>query len=279
MRGKVEIIWLEDNLKNREHISRIKSVREIIEKKGYDSNIEEISELETAKQMLTDPERRVDFFISDYNLGVGETGLEYLLEIRRKGLYKQFFILYSKNEYNEIRNGVIDKLKENNIELFCNFTFISLANSSPQMIKQEFSKAVDISLSRWDELNAIRGLYMCEHAELELLLREKYSCFDENKTYKDLFYRLKKSTTPAYLKRSKKIYEDWSELIEYRNLLAHTLEGYDIKSGFYIKSALNEQIIIYENQLDKYRLDLKNLKKKIIFLIINPNRPFPHEWH
>ena len=229
MRGKVEIIWLEDNLKNREHISRIKSVREIIEKKGYDSNIEEISELETAKQMLTDPERRVDFFISDYNLGVGETGLEYLLEIRRKGLYKQFFILYSKNEYNEIRNGVIDKLKENNIELFCNFTFISLANSSPQMIKQEFSKAVDISLSRWDELNAIRGLYMCEHAELELQLREKYSCFDENKTYKDLFYRLKISTTPAYLKRSKKIYEDWSELIEYRNLLAHTLEGYDIK--------------------------------------------------
>lgn len=108
MRGKVEIIWLEDNLKNREHTSRIKSVREIIEKKGYDSNIEEISELETAKQMLTDPERRVDFFISDYNLGVGETGLEYLLEIRRKGLYKQFFILYSKNEYNEIRNGVID---------------------------------------------------------------------------------------------------------------------------------------------------------------------------
>ena len=187
--------------------------------------------------------------------------------------------MYSKNEYNEIRNGVIDKLKENNIELFCNFTFISLANSSPQMIKQEFSKAVDISLSRWDELNAIRGLYMCEHAELELLLREKYSCFDENKTYKDLFYLLKKSTTPAYLKRSKKIYEDWSELIEYRNLLAHTLEGYDIKNGFYIKSTLNEQIIIYENQLDKYRLDLKNLKKKIIFLIINPNRPFPHEWH
>ena len=275
MRGKVEVIWLEDNLTNREHLSRVNSIRKIIEMKGYDSNIEEINDLKKAKEMLLDPERRVDFFISDYNLGVGETGLEYLLEIRTKGLYKQFFILYSKNEYNEIRNGVIDKLKENSIELFCNFTFISLADSSPSMIKQEFSKAIDISLSRWDELNAIRGLYMCEHAELELLLRNKYACFVENRTYKDLFYQLKKSTTPVYLNQSKKVYEDWFELIEYRNLLAHTLEGYDTENGFYIKSTSDEKIVIYENQLDKCRLDLKNLKKKIIFLIKNPNRPFP----
>ena len=90
-----------------------------------------------------------------------------------------------------------------------------------------------------------------------------------------MFYQLKKSTTPVYLKQSKKVYEDWFELIEYRNLLAHTLEGYDTENGFYIKSTSDEKIVIYENQLDKCRLDLKNLKKKIIFLIKNPNRPFP----
>lgn len=276
MRGKIEIVWLEDSLRDRSHQNRVKSVRSIISNKGYASSITEINNLAEAKELVTDPERRVDFFISDYNLGDKETGLDYLLDIRRQNLYKQFFILYSKNEYDEIRNGVITKLKENNIELFCNFTFISLSNSTPTIIKNEFAKAIDISLSRWDELNAIRGLYMCEHAELEFLLRQKFNCFDEDrKSYKDLFYRLKRTTNPGYLRSSSEVYDQWFRLIEYRNLLAHTSEGFDYSKGFFIQSTLDENIVIYEKQLDKYRKELKELKEKILFLIENPNRSFP----
>lgn len=279
MRGLIEVVWLEDNLKERGHMNRVKSVTSIISNKGYSVNITQVNNLSDAKDLVASPERRVDFFISDYNLGGNETGLDYLLEIRRQDMYKQFFILYSKNEYNEIRSGVIDKLQENNIELFCNFTFLSLSSSNTTMIESDFAKAIDISLSRWDELNAIRGLYMCEHAELELSLREKFGCVDdENKSYKDLFYRLKKATTRTYIKSSGPVYDEWIKLIEYRNLLAHTIEGYDYSKGFYIQSTIDKNIVIYENQLDQYRKGLQILKEKILFLIENPNRPFPREW-
>lgn len=61
-------------------------------------------------------------------------------------------------------------------------------------VEKDFENAVKISLSRWDELNAIRGLYMCEHAELEWLLRVKLKAVEnDNRTYKELFYELKKA--------------------------------------------------------------------------------------
>lgn len=286
MRGAIEIVWLEDNPKDGGHKDRVKSVKSIISDKGYDTNIFQVKNLKEAKSIIANPGKRVDFFISDYNLGVNETGLDYLLEIRRKNMYRQFFILYSKNEYDEIRNGVIDKLRDNDIELFCNFTFISLSNGSPEMIEGDFAKAINISLSRWDELNAIRGLYMCEHAELEFLLREKFKNYIsrtdkkraekinkiDEKSYKELFYELKHQANKNYQKSNKSVYDEWAKLIDYRNLLAHTIEGYNSSEGFYIKSALDENVVIYEKELDKCRSNLKLLKQKIKILIDNPNQ-------
>ncbi len=274
MRGTVEIIWLEDKLADRAHLKRLDLVKKAIEDKGYESKVEQVNNLGKAKEILSNKNRRVDFFISDYNLGDGETGLEYLIDIRNQGLYKQFFVLYSNNDYDEIREGVIDKLKETRVELFSNFTFISLASGSQHTIKQDFERAVKISLSRWDELNAMRGLYMCEHAELEWLLRNRFNEFDENKTYKYLFHQLKRTVTHHYKPFHRQTFDEWEKLIELRNLLAHTSEGHDIENGFFIKSIEDENVVIYENNLDIERARLKELKEKIIFLIQNPNRQY-----
>lgn len=273
MRSIVEIIWLEDKLKDRGHQKRLSIVKSAIENKGYESNIEQIGSLDEAKKILSNKNRRVDFFISDYNLGDNETGLEYLIEVRNQGLYKQFFVLYSNNDYEQIQGDVINKLQETKIELFSNFMFISLANLP--MMQQDFEHAVQMSLTRWDELNAIRGLYMCEHAELEWLLREKLDGgFDENKTYKNLFHELKRKATSYYKKVHERIFNEWDEGIELRNLLAHTSEEYDTQRGFFIKSKVNDRFVIYEDELDEKRTELKNLKEKIIFLIENPNRMY-----
>lgn len=273
MRRTVEVIWLEDRLGDRGHERRLKFVKSAIEKKGYESNIEQVSNLEEAKKILSSKNRRVDFFISDYNLGDNETGLEYLIEVRNQGLFKQFFVLYSNNDYDQIREDIIVKLRETRIELFSNFTFISLASSVT--VEQDFGSAVKISLSRWDELNAIRGLYMCEHAELEWLLREKFDAFlDDTKTYKDLFYKLKSKATPNYKRVHRKIFEEWEDGIGLRNLLAHTSEEYDTNRGFCIKSEVNESFVIYEDELDEKRAHLKGLKEKIVFIIANPNRVY-----
>lgn len=273
MRRTVEVIWLEDRLKDRGHERRLKFVKSAIENKGYESNIEQVSSLEKAKQILSNKNKRVDFFISDYNLGDNETGLEYLIEIRNQGLFKQFFVLYSNNDYDQIREDIVVKLKETRVELFSNFTFISLASSVT--VERDFESAVKISLSRWDELNAIRGLYMCEHAELEWLLKGKFDVtVDDNISYKDLFHQLKNKVTPVYKQMHKKIFEEWEDGIGLRNLLAHTSEEYDDSRGFCIKSKVNESFVIYEDELDEKRAHLKELKEKIIFLIENPNRPY-----
>lgn len=274
MRRKVEVIWLEDRLVDRGHKKRVSIVKKAIENKGYESNIEEISSLEEAKRILTNRNRRVDFFISDYNLGDNETGLEYLIQVRKEGLYKQFFVLYSNNDYDQIREDVICKLKETRVELFSNFTFISLTNPV-NIIEGYFESAVKISLTRWDELNAIRGLYMCEHAELEWLLRNKFrERFGENKTYKELFYQLKNQSSPFYKKLHEEVFKGWEKEIEFRNLLAHTSEENDISRGFYIKSKIDEEFIIYEDELDEKRIYFKELMPKILFLIENPNRNY-----
>ena len=125
-------------------------------------------------------EERYDFFISDFDLGGGtdaEKGLDYLVEVRKSKNFKRFFVLYSRNEYSTISQKVVEKLQdEENINLFTNFSFISVATDDKYTIKhieQKFKESIDIGLARWDELNAIRGMYMCEHAEIEYHLREK----------------------------------------------------------------------------------------------------------
>ena len=179
LRNEVRVIWLEDSItgaNKRPHKGRVEAVKEHIKSKGYQPNIEVVTNIEKAKQLLTvrGGENRYDFFISDFDLGGGidaEKGLDYLVEVRRSKNYKRFFVLYSRNEYSTISQKVIEKLKdEDNINLFTNFSFISIATDDKYTIEhvnQKFKESIDIGLARWDELNAIRGMYMCEHAEIE----------------------------------------------------------------------------------------------------------------
>jgi len=98
---------------------------------------------------------------------------------------------------------------------------------------------------------------------------------DENKSYKDLFHQLKGKATSNYKRIHAKIFQEWENGIGLRNLLAHTSEEYDTSRGFCIKSTVNESFVIYEDELDEKRAHLKELKEKIMFLIENPNRPYP----
>lgn len=271
MRRNVGVVWLEDNQREPSHLERVDFVTTSVAEKGYECQIRFVKNLAEAKIVLNDSRLRVDFFISDYNLDDNETGLDFLLEIRGKELYKQFFVLYSNNDYNQIKNDIIDKFKETRIELFSNFTFISLANYST--IEQNFERAIKISLSRWDELNAIRGMYMCEHAELEWKLRKRFSSTEEKRSYKELFRDLKDFTSPGYKKAHKDLFDKWEIEINYRNLLAHVSEEYDESKGYCIQSNIDKSVVIYETELDEKRVSMNDLKDKIEFLIKNPNRP------
>lgn len=179
MRRDISIIWLEDEMEDAFH-DYLKIVEKAIEDKGYQlltDNCHLCESIGDARKVLDDSSKRIDFFISDFNLGEEyangiDNGIDFLSDVRSRENYKQFFILYSKN-YDEIKETVITKInKEDNLGLLNNTMIINLSSPSDEVIKREFQKAIEISLSKWDELNALRGEYMSENAEIEYELKK-----------------------------------------------------------------------------------------------------------
>ena len=184
MRKTINILWLEDALQSTAHKRRTEIVGDILKKKGYEANIIPKGTFEAAKEALENTER-IDFFISDFNLEQENTGLSYVEEIRKSKGYKQFVILYSNKSNKDLKQDVISyfNLPTTSNFVFANFTFFSVGN---RLVKQNFEEAIDVILCRWDELNALRGQYMYENAELEYILRKKCSDYSEDIAYREL---------------------------------------------------------------------------------------------
>ena len=268
MRQEINILWLEDDLTMDAHTYRKELVEDILKDKGYKAQIKEFRTFEDARKELVSV-KRYDFFISDFNLDASETGLNYLEEIRNRNGFKQFVILYSNNNYNTIKSDVIDVLKHKNLDIFSNFTFFSVSDS---LEEKHFEDAINVILCRWDELNALRGRFMCENAEIEHLLREKLGETQENDSYRgnfERFFREKVRLSRPNLKPDQKIKykslkQRWSDLIDKRNALAHVEEGFTSEEGYYICSLKDSNIKIMESNLDEERRNLVSLKQEII---------------
>ena len=268
LRQEINILWLEDDLLSVAHSNRKEFVEEILGDKGYEARIVELRTFGEAKIEL-DSIKRYDFFISDFNLDSSETGLNYLEEIRFKNGFKQFVILYSNNDYNTIKSDVINILQQKNLDIFSNFTFFSVSDS---LEEKHFEDAINVILCRWDELNALRGRFMCENAEIEHLLREKLEVTPENDSYTENFDRFLRGkvrlSRPNLRPDKKRKYESlkqrWSDLIDKRNALAHVEEGFTSEEGYYICSLKDASIKIMESNLDEERRNLVSLKKDII---------------
>ena len=124
-----------------------------------------------------------------------DNGIEFLNDVRSRDNYKQFFILYSKN-YDEMKDTIITKIdEEDNLGLLNNTMIINLSFPSDVAINREFQKAIEISLSKWDELNALRGEYMSENAEIEYELKKILDVdLTDCRNYKSLYNDFKRNT-------------------------------------------------------------------------------------
>jgi hypothetical protein len=267
VRKLINILWLEDALHSGSHSKRVKIVENYLRKKGYDSNFIFKATFNDAKCSLEENER-IDFFISDFNLEQERTGLSYLDEVRKLKGYKQFVILYSKKSNSSLKEDVSSyfNLPTTSNFVFANFTFFSVGN---RLVKQNFEEAIDVILSRWDELNALRGEYMYENAELEYLLRSKCPGYPKDKTYRDLvksYFKNELQVNETLKRRDNKKYrnlidirDNWLLLIDRRNALAHVIEDHEPEKGYFIQSNNEnclETFTIYERNLDKERCDL-----------------------
>ena len=288
MRRDISIIWLEDEMEDAFQ-DYLDIVKQAIKDKGYqllEDNCYLCESIEEAIEILDDSSKRIDFFISDFNLGEEYTnginnGIDFLNDVRSRENYKQFFILYSKN-YFEIKETIITKIdRENNLGLLNNTMIINLSSPSAEVIKRDFQKAVEISLSKWDELNALRGEYMYENAEIEYLLRSKCPGYPKDKTYRDLvksYFNNELQVNETLKRRNNKKYRDlvgirdnWLLLIDRRNALAHVIEDHEPEKGYFIQSNNEnclETFTIYERNLDKERCNLLEVVAMIKKLLV-----------
>ena len=279
MRKLINILWLEDALQSGSHSKRVKIVENHLRKKGYDSNFIFKVTFNDAKCSLEENER-IDFFISDFNLEQERTGLSYLDEVRKLKGYKQFVILYSKKSNSSLKEDVSSyfNLPTTSNFVFANFTFFSVGN---RLVKQNFEEAIDVILSRWDELNALRGEYMYENAEIEYLLRSICPGYPKDKAYRDLvksYFKNELQVNETLKRRDNKKYrklvdirDNWLLLIDRRNALVHVIEDHEPEKGYFIQSNnenCEETFTIYERNLDEERCNLLEVVTMIKELLV-----------
>ena len=276
MRRDISIIWLEDEMEDAFH-DYLKIVKKAIEDKGYQllgDNCHLCESIGDARKVLDDSSKRIDFFISDFNLGEEyengiDNGIEFLNDVRSREKYKQFFILYSKN-YDEIKETVITKInKEDNLGLLNNTMIINLSSPSDEVIKREFQKAIEISLSKWDELNALRGEYMSENAEIEYELKKILKVdLADSRNYRSLYRDFKNNHLSERDKTlNKSLLNDWMRMIDKRNSLAHSKEEFNDVKGYVISNIDDKSIQIVEEEINEERKLLIHLSERVKALV------------
>lgn len=276
MRRDISIIWLEDEMEDAFH-DYLKIVKKAIEDKGYQllgDNCHLCGSIGDARKVLDDSSKRIDFFISDFNLGEEyengiDNGIEFLNDVRSREKYKQFFILYSKN-YDEIKETVITKInEEDNLGLLNNTMIINLSSPSDEVIEREFQKAIEISLSKWDELNALRGEYMSENAEIEYELKKILNVdLTDSRNYKSLYRDFKNNhLSKRDITHNTSLLNDWMQMIDKRNSLAHSKEEFNDVKGYVISNIDDKSIQIVEEKINEERKSLIHLSEQVKALV------------
>lgn len=171
MRSKYNILWLDDEFSKRNSSinTTVQRVKEYMERKGFECCVEQFKTFEDAMIFLN-TDKKVDLFISDYNIGGdNKTGLDFLKFVRNK--YRKEMMLYSNNNIEEIKSYVIEKLSNGDIPLnfFSKFTFQSAV--LPDVLFRTIQDVINDTLIRWEELNALRGLFLAEISQREEILK------------------------------------------------------------------------------------------------------------
>lgn len=183
MRRKYFILWLDDEFDN--DTPTLDNIVEDIENYicglHFEPEIKKINNVQDALRYCASiPKKKIDLFISDYNIDENMDGLDFLYNVRK--IYLQDLILYSANDKETIKNKMVDYLTgSNDINFFSRFTFESLID--PEELKHRIHEIIDINMHKWNELNGLRGLILSEISLLETRMKDKILTYNKNKMY------------------------------------------------------------------------------------------------
>lgn len=250
MRSEVKVLWFDDDTTSETVPYLREKCIELFKNKGYDCKIETFSDYDTALSRLRDNER-IDIIFTDFNVvdGDNKDGVSFFLSVRQGKHFKQHVTLYSTDDQKLIRDAIKGAMDSSDLSDFSNFSFFKVSIVRPQDALVYIEKVIDIYLSRWKELNALRGRTMNEHADLEFQLRNILNSEEE---YFELINKFKTLFNDS---SQDAVFSDWHKKRKQRNDYAHVEEGID-GSEYFIK--LRNGSKIYEKDIETKRIELLN---------------------
>lgn len=175
MRLEFNIVIVDDDLGDDDGKEAVSELIDFVEAyvvgKGFKPNCKPFSNVEDYQQSLSAGiDSRIDLFLSDNNLGAGEKGVDFYLNLASTGIHD--FILYTRDSHSTIVEALIEKLQfSENPNLFSRFTFAHRESDNSWFECVE--DVLDHILSKREELNNLRGLYAQEMSKVENYLRSK----------------------------------------------------------------------------------------------------------
>lgn len=284
MRSDYNILWMDDDFENDTSFLRrlVGQVEDHLKEKGYHPNIIKVSNKDDALEMINF-NRKIDLFLSDYNIAGDDkfSGFDFLIATRKK--YKQEMFLYSNLDDGQLKKHLLEYLAKDStpITYFSKFLFQSATNTT--LLISSIKSLIDLTLLRWDELNALRGLYLSETSQIHYDAKEyisrkipsdnlcnnfmrNYHTSDKKQkilsvldgTSKDLsiIESLEFVEVQCILSSDSDFYNKWDEIREIRNGCAHVVQLRDSSGENYIQSLGSSKLKIKESEIDQYRIKL-----------------------
>lgn len=290
MRSNYNILWLDDDFDNDTAVLRnlVEHIEAYLKNKGYISNIIKVSNKQSALDAINKSEK-IDLFLSDYNIDNDNefSGFDFLVATREK--YKQEMLLYSNQEEGQIKTHLLNYLKKDStpLQYFSKFIFESATNTS--LLENAIKSLIDVTLMRWEELNALRGLYLSQTSQIHYEAKayimnhvpdtELYNNFYAN--YSNAKDELRKdkileildgaSTDIGLLNtlefyevqcilsdENNELFDIWEEIRSIRNGCAHISQFHGNNGENYIRLMGKNRLKIKESEIDKYRRKLLN---------------------
>lgn len=293
MRKEYFILWLDDEFDNDNPTldNIVDDIEKYIGNLHFEAKIEKISNVEEAvKYCLDTPKKKIDLFISDYNIDERVNGLDFLHRVRK--VYQQDLILYSTNDKETIKEKMIEYLsQDNDINFFSRFSFESLTD--PEKLKQRIHKIIDINMHKWNELNGLRGLVLSEISLLETKIKNKISKFDKNRMSNIFHGNVKNGNDNKYkninnflngdndaleyisfglmklilITKNDQLYGEYEQISDMRNSMAHVEETYE--NGEPVIVSLYNNYKFLEKDIKLYRQLLFDFVQKMNAYIIS----------
>ncbi len=166
MKLNYKILWIDDNIEDIIDLGIKDELISFVESKEFIATIDCFEDTKTAIAKLES--EKYDLILSDYNIDEKEQNEEkqgdYLInQIRQNDIFTEVLFYSSDSNFKEIAM----KLYQDRV------SFFSLLNDvSYKEFKNKTFKLIDLTITKLEELNNIRGLVMSETSELDNTLED-----------------------------------------------------------------------------------------------------------